>query len=347
MKHIKLCFLIISFLFTFGCNSNYQSLNDLVIVSSILIDKDDNNFITYIELYKSDKDNNTSSYFVKGYGKTISAAIGNASNSISKDLYFVHLNAVIISNIIANNEINTVFDYLKNKVSINSNYFLLVSSDINELIKSKDNDNNILGEKIKNLLNYSYNMGSMVNYDFMEKLSNYTNDNKDIYLSNIDVINDSITIKDGYYFSKDKCVGMLYDDELCIINLFKKEKNIYFVFENYTIKIDNVLIKYIINENININIVLYINIVDSNNININDNTVIDDINKKMSLFINNNINNILKKFKDNKSDVLGINDYIYKIYGYKKRDFFIDKTNVSVLTYTNKNGLTNEDSYEE
>ena len=34
-----------------GCNNSYQSLNDLSIVSSILIDKSDDKYITYIELY--------------------------------------------------------------------------------------------------------------------------------------------------------------------------------------------------------------------------------------------------------------------------------------------------------
>ena len=56
MKLYKILLLFLITITLSGCTTNYQSLNDMAIVSCVLIDKDeDNNFITYIELYKEKK----------------------------------------------------------------------------------------------------------------------------------------------------------------------------------------------------------------------------------------------------------------------------------------------------
>ena len=218
---MKLYRILLLFLITItlsGCTTNYQSLNDMAIVSSVLIDKDeDNNFITYIELYKEEKNENKSkkvSYFVKGLGKTIKSSMNDAASSISKNLYYVHINAVIFSKDVASTNMEDLFNYLVSRVQINSNYYILISDDIKELLDTKDKDNDILGEKIDKLINNSTNSGTMANYDFMEKLRNFTSPNKDIYLNKISVRNDLTTIKDGYYFNGIKLAGELDNNNL-------------------------------------------------------------------------------------------------------------------------------------
>ena len=339
LKVLSLIFL--SFL-TIGCNTNYQSLNNLVLVSSILIHRDDDNYITYLELYKNNKNDDVSSYYIKGTGKTIYDSINNASNSVSKNLYFVHLNAVIISLNIAKSDINNIFNYLEEQVSMNSNYYLLVTDDIDGLINNHDSDNNILGEKVTNLLKYSSNIGSMINYNFMEKLNNYSLKNKDIYLSKISIVNDNITIKDGIYFSNNNLVGSLNDDEIKLINIFNNNQNIYFEFDDYTLKVDKSNIKYNIDNSININLKIYVNIVDSK-INIDNEDVIKNIEKNLEEYLNNNITNLINKLRKSNSDILGLNDYIYRKHKSSHVNYFTSKYNLNIDVAINKNGPINGD----
>lgn len=348
MKLYKYFILLLIPIMLTGCNTNYQSLNDIAIVSSILIDKDSNdNYVTYVELYKEEKSENKSkktSYFVKGVGKTIKSSMNDASSSISKNLYYVHINAVIFSKKVSESNMEDLFNYLVSRVQINSNYYILISDNIKELLDTKDSDNSILGEKIEKLVKNSTNSGTMANYDFMEKLRNFTNSNKDIYLNKIEVRNDLTTIKDGYYFNGKKLVGELNNDELKLINLFKKTKNIYFTFlykdDYYNLKIDSSNIKYSIKDKIYITLYVKANIdTAGSNIKTADINVINKLNKHTEISLNNQLYNFFNKIKNDKSDLLGINNYIYKIYGKKKLDFFKDdiviKTNVTI----NKKGL--------
>ena len=54
----KIIFLIILLLSITGCNSSYNNLNDMAIVSSFLVDKKDDKYEVYIELYKEEKSEN-------------------------------------------------------------------------------------------------------------------------------------------------------------------------------------------------------------------------------------------------------------------------------------------------
>ena len=344
--------IIIIFIFLFiitGCNNDYQSLNDLVVVSSILIDKGKKSeYIVYLELYKQEKgSDNNNSYFIKGNGNNIQEAINNASNKISKRLYLIHTNAVIISKKLASNKINEVFNYLESKVGMNSNYYLLISDNINDLIHNQDKDTKILGEKISNTLKYSTNSGSMVNYDFMEKLSNYLNKNKDIYLSKINTSNKQIKIKDAYYFSNYNLIGNLNTNEIKLINLFNNHKDLYFAFnynnDQYMIKIDKNSVKYKIDKDINIIFNIKANIIEvGSNIDILKPKSINKLNKHSSKSLEKKLTNLISKLKSSNSDIIGINSYVYKVYGKNIVDFFNDQVNIKVNVDINKKGLINK-----
>ena len=345
----KILILISIIILLTGCNNNYQSLNDIAVVSSILIDKgNDSEYTTYIELYKQDKgSDNITSYFVNGNGNNIESAINDAANSISKKLYLVHTNAVIISYDLADEKINEVFNYLESKVQMNSNYYLLISDNINELINNKDIDNGILGEKVRDTLKYSTNSGAMVNYDFMEKLNNYISKGKDIYLSKISVVNNLITVKDGIFFSKEKIAGMLNSNELKLINIFKNDSNLYFTFpynnDEYMIKIDNSNIKYNINNTIHIIINMKANIVEvGSNIDINKADNIKRLNNYSSYKLTKDMNTLINKLIMSKSDIIGFNNYIYKKYGNNNINFFKNNIKIKVNVDINKKGLINK-----
>ena len=137
---IKITFLIFILFSITGCNTNYSSLNNMAIVSSIIIDKKDDKYITYIEIYKEEKSENKSkkvSYFIEGKGKNLRSAITDASNSVSKTLYFNHINAVVFSKDAIDDNLKYMFNYLEKRIQVNSNYYILVSDNVKDLKKVK------------------------------------------------------------------------------------------------------------------------------------------------------------------------------------------------------------------
>ena len=353
-KITKILFLLIIVISMSGCNSSYRNLNDMAIVSSFLVDKEDDKYKVYIELYKEEKSENKSkkvSYFVSGKGKNLREAITNASNTVSKTLYFNHINTVIFSKKSIDNNLEYMFNYLEKRIQVNSNYYILISDDIEGLMKSEDEDNPILGEKVKYLINNSTNKGTMVNYDYLEKLSNYVSNNKDIFFNKIIIKDKNVAIENGYYFSGDKIVGELNDDEMKLINLFKYDENTYFSFDYednnyYVLKIDECDVNYNFKNGINIKLDIKANIdAAGSDINLKNINTIDKLSIHAKYSLERRLNELIERLVKDKSDILGINSYIYKFKGYKKYDFFNEKTNIKVNLTINKKGLINFKSF--
>lgn len=349
-KLSKILSLIIIILTLTGCNMSYNNLNDMAIVSSFLIDKKDDTYEVSIELYKEEKSENKSkkvSYFIDGTGKNLRDAITDASSSISKRLYFNHINAVIISEKAINNNLEYIFNYLEKRIQVNSNYYILVSDELEKLKKSKNEDNTILGEKIKNLIKNSTNNGAMFNYDYLEKLANFVGKNKDIFFNKLSVVDDNITIQNGYYFSGERIAGELSSDETKLMNLFQETKNLYFDFnyENdnyYVLKIDTSDYSFNFDNGIKITLDIKANIDSAgSDIDLTSNKVINKLSNHASSSIERRLRNFIDKLKTNKSDILAINNYIYKYCGYKKYDFFNEDVRLKVNLTINKKGLVN------
>lgn len=345
----KTIILILLCLFLGGCNTNYKSLNDLAIVSSIIVDKEDDNYITYVELYKEEKSENKSkkvAYFIEGKGKNLKSALDNASLSVSKNLYFVHTNAVIFSKKVVDEDLEYLFNYFEKSIQLNTNYFILVTDDVKEIQKTKDDDNPILGEKVRGIITYSSNNGAITKYDFLQKLYNYVNPNIDIILNKLEVKDNKITIDEAYYFDKNKIAGTLDQNEIKYINLISNTNNEIFLNFNYNncpyvLKVEQNKTKYDFKNN---KIILNINIkanLDSigNNMDLKKINTIEELNKHSAESIKNNIKTLINKLKSSNSDALGINDYIYRRFGEKKYNFYDNEIDVEVKVEITKKGL--------
>lgn len=348
LKNILKIFTLIIILFTVsGCNSNYLSLNDMAIVSSIIIDKEDDKYITHVEIYKEEKSENKSkkeSYVVKAHGKHIKDALDNASLLVGKTLYMVHINAIVVSKSAIDNNMEIIFNYLSRRIQLNSNYYILVTDDVDKLLKSKDEDNPILGEKIKNLVEFSNNNGAIYKYDFLEKLQNFINPRVDVVLNKISVEDKNLKINEGYYFNNDKIVGTLNQEEVILTSLFKNDNNIFLDFEiddkYYILKIDESNTEYELNNGINIKLSAIANL-DSvhSDYDLTKTDTINKLNNHASKSLERRYKDLFNKLINDNSDILTINDYIYRIKGYQKYNIFKDEINLEVDVTISKKGL--------
>ena len=346
-KFIKVCILLIILISITGCNSNYMSLNDMAIVSSIIIDKKDDKYITHVEIYKEEKSENKSkkeSYTIKGVGKHIKEALDNASLLVGKTLYMVHINAIIISKDAIDNNMEIIFNYLSRRIQLNSNYYILVTDDVNELLKSKDDDNPILGEKIKNLTEYSSNNGAIYKYDFLEKLQNYLNPRVDVVLNKVSVKDKNLIINEAYYFNENKIKGTLKQEEVILTSLFKNDNNIYLDFEidnkYYILKIDESNTKIKVNDGIEIDMSLNANL-DSvhSDYDLTQSNTIKKLNNHAKFSLEKRYKELINKLIYDKCDILMINDYIYRTNGYQKYNMFNDNVNIIIDVNISKKGL--------
>ena len=341
----KIIILITLLLTLTGCNTNYKNLNDLGIVSSLIIDKEDDKYKVNIEIYKETKESSKKeSYFVSGKGIHLKDALDNASLLVSKNLYFTHINAIILSREVIDGNMETLFNYLSRRIDLNSNYYILVTDEVDKLLDSKDKDNPILGEKIKNLTSYSSNNGAILKYDFLEKLYNYVNPKIDVILNKVSVKSDKIKINEAYYFDDEDIKGTLNQEEVKLVNLFNNNNNILLDFKlddkYYILKIDESNLEISTKDKINIkfNIIANLDSVDDN-FDLTKSSTIRKLNKHAGKSLEKKYKKLINKLIENKSDILRINYTIYKYNGYQKYDIFKDDYELNVNVKISKKGL--------
>ena len=100
----KILIIIFCLIFVSGC-SNYNELNDLAIVSAMGIEKEKEIFKVTLEVFKEEKQSESGSsakksLSVKGSGNSIDEAINDCAFSSEKLLFFPHLEAIIIDEIL-------------------------------------------------------------------------------------------------------------------------------------------------------------------------------------------------------------------------------------------------------
>lgn len=129
MKLKNLLLLLVS-LFMTGC-WNYSELSDMAIVSSVAVDKENEEYLVSFLVTNAQKPDSTSQdstasmTIISGKGKTIVEAINDLDLKIPKQHYLGHMSSLIISEEVANNTLE-VFDYFfRNPESIKKFYFII------------------------------------------------------------------------------------------------------------------------------------------------------------------------------------------------------------------------------
>ena len=98
----KIIILLISILLLSGCY-DYVEINDLVIITGMLIDYENDNYVITNQLIENEKESIVKIY--KTEGKTIDECISKLSKLLNKDIFISHLKSLIITeNLIYSNK---------------------------------------------------------------------------------------------------------------------------------------------------------------------------------------------------------------------------------------------------
>ena len=352
---MKKLFIITIIIFLCSGCFNYVEINDLVLISGIGIDYKDDKYIVSAEALYQNKENSDSNFewgqVISASGTSLSSAFTNLSISLDKSPYYAHLKVVIISEEIANNHLNDLFDFFLRNNDIRNIFSLVVSYNTSpEVILSKSNEYSpVVSEKIKELLeNNEYKNHIVKNLYFKDIASDYLTKNKDIALSAISISDEKPVIDRLIIFHGNKNVGYLDNNMSSTLSkLNNKNPNVLVKYEceknkYITVNIYKSTTKYNIYKN-TFNVFANLNgeIIENNcNIDLENIKEYKDITNKINKKIENDYKYLFQYLKNVDSDLLGINKKYFNKYRKRNTKYFKEASfNIKTNTHLNKKGL--------
>lgn len=300
---------------TTGCY-NYIELSDLGVVSSMLVDYDDEYKIK-LELYDDDKVK-----IIEGQGKTFTQALQNAESEIDQIIYYQHMNTVFLTKDI---NVHDMIYYFLRSPNINNGFYLVYT----EKKDIYEDDEKNMGKTVKD------HLVKEQNYSFFDVINYYINKNRDIYLPVYDgeKVEGIITL-DGKNFKEklntyDEGIVKMLED-LNGSNIYAKCDDDYFL-----LKVDSVQTKYEVGKKIKIDVELEANIEEytckGNTTKVE---VINELESIANKKLKKDINNVINQLKEDKTDLLGLNTMINNKYKNLDKEFndydYEIKTNIHI-----------------
>ena len=330
MKRILI--LLFSLFVLTGC-SDYRELTDMAIASSIGLDIKDGNYNVIVHVLDAkktgEKDVSPNIKIYESSGKTLHEALRKIVLESPQKLYASHLNSFVISERFAKEGISKIFDFILRDSEVEKSFNLMVTkNNINEIMNINNSDSNVPLQDISKNIDLSTNIEgstSSITFDrFIESVMKI----------GIDPVLPVILIKDEddkktisldeqiAIFKDDKLVSYLNKDNTFIYNLLNNNlSSSVFSFKcdksNYgSIEILDYSSNYYYDFDLN-KIITEVDIISSLselncNMNIENNKIMDEIENKIKNELLENINNFFNEIKKSESDILGIEQYIYR-----------------------------------
>ena len=189
----KILILILIFLLS-GCY-NYKELNKIAIVSSVAIDKEDNEYLVSAQVMNVKRDEESQSSNVIVYstkGKSIEEAIRKMNTKTSRELYGGHISKLVLSEEIAKEGIINVIDMFQRLTEIKDEFTITIAKGIeaNKVIKIATSPEMVPADYVKSsILNTDVDAALTHSSKLDEFISYYLKDDIDPVVSVIEVIN--------------------------------------------------------------------------------------------------------------------------------------------------------------
>lgn len=318
MKKIIILFILI--LSLTGCK-DYVEINDLAILTGIVIDYKDNMYEVTAQLIVNDKNSNIEVFKTKS--NSINEAIAELSKLSNKELFISHLKVLIVTDTVIKENIDFKDYFLRSSKSKMNFYVYVIDNEISDKVLNvyKENDGssiylekmmkfnqNIFSSstplKFSNYAYYTYEKGYNLIYPKIKIVKN--NDKEVLYLSNL------TTFKDDNEIELSENESIFYN--IVSNKAIKTTVTIKCDDNNFSVELQDIKTKYkwkdnkfTISNKTNSKVIDY-----KCKYDLTKKESIEKLNELTSNYIKNNINNLLTFIKDNNEDVIGIGNYIYK-----------------------------------
>ena len=337
---MKKLILIISFcLILSGCY-NYRELNELAIVNAISIDIEDNQYSVSAQVVNPTKEQDISSIKENSFiiynakGDTLQEAFRNVINDSPAKLYGAHMELLIISQKIAENDLVNILDFLSRDPEIRNeiNVFIAKDSEAANELMTKTSLIDIPSTKIITSMetNLQY-LGTTQDISLNYIIDAYLNPYKELTIPTIEIIYDdkkienqnTLTLTNIAIFKDNKFVDFVDTNTTLGINFildnigstviqYKCDNNNYLVSE--ILKSGTEIEADVKNNKVIIKLKGHSSISEVNcNINIRDNNVVDEIRKNINKKIEEIVKNSFYTIRDTyNTDIFNFQDLYYK-----------------------------------
>lgn len=233
MKKILLILLI---LFCTGCY-DYNEINDLEIVSGIVIDYEDEEYIVNIEVLDTSESASQGSYYLNGKGKTVEEAMNNVYFGSASTPFYSHMKTLIVSERVAKRGIDDFFDFLLRDTKLRKDFYVFVSTDIDKILEYESEPKESLGELAR--MSAKRNLEDNGRYKtstFRELITNYLRNNNYI-IGGLEIEDEIITLDKTYLFIDNKIDMTIDKDAALLANMLSGENKNFQVYGDYSFEI--------------------------------------------------------------------------------------------------------------
>ena len=339
----KLLIIPLIFLLT-GC-WNYRELNQLAITTGIAVDKENDNYKITIMIANSKKSSSSddsitpSAAVYDGTGQTIYEAFKDTSLSVSKQIYLSHIDVLVLSEEVAKNNLTDVIDFLFRYPQTRNNFYLVLAKDkkASDILKVTTPLETFPSQNLaKNLEITDKLQGFTYTVDFTDFTKSLVSEGINPILPSVTIIGNSEEGNKEENVQQNEPSTYL---KLDMLGLFKKDKFVAWANPNQSkgINIINnkIYILGVIIDYQNEKIVTEITEmktdfkVENNKVKITIDTTgaIQEVNSNVDLYnlktieeiqnsdvekIKEYVNDAINLAKDNKTDIFGFGNYVYK-----------------------------------
>lgn len=294
-----------------GCSNN--EINNIMIIDSIGIDKDNDKYLMSFNTYIGDDKYEVITIKVDSLDKSFEDIYLQAN----KKIYLSHLNLLFLSSNLDNLDITNIINTFNNKSDLRGSFQVIMVDDYNKDIL-KENSLDII-----NLIkNNHHEIGSISPTSFNNIVSNYL----DMGISYIPVINHNLNII-GTHSLFDEYSFYNIDESKYLNLVLDKSNDLILNIDNEEVKVRDIDIFYQIN-NSNIKIKIYMKYISNLEEITIKNYILDNINKFLNSEINlNYFKSLIKKYDySNYSDNLNVNFEL---------ELFLNKDNINNIKEDN------------
>lgn len=336
MKKIILILLLLTLT---GCK-DYTEINDLAIVSGIIIDYVDNKYEITSELIINDKESELQ--ILTTTSTSIDEAIKEMSKLTNKKVFIPHLKVLIITDNILKSDIDYYDYFLRNSKSSMNFFVYYTNSNIKDKI-FRINDKTAL--HIEKMLEFNKQIfSSSTPLSFIDLVYKKLEPGVDIIYPRIEIVNnnekDILYLSNQISYQNNKIIEFTENESITyniLTNTIDKSSiTVKCDNETFTMQIQDIKTKYKWKNNIfNINTNLNAKITDYEcKYDLNDINSLKKLEKLSKDYMNDEINNLVNKTKKDNNDILGIENYIYK------HDKNYNKKTFNLNNIENKNDIT-------
>lgn len=313
---MKKILLIMAILLMTGCY-DYNELNDLDIVASIIVDYNENKegYEVHLEVLNTAESEEDGSHLVKGEGMTFEEALNDTFHDSYNVPFFSHLTTMVVSKAVAMDDMSVFYDYLLRDTDFRKDFQIYVTEDIDSILKYVPKKEESFGENSKKLTKTMIEKnGNYKTCSFREIVYHYLRNNT-YMLGGISVEDEKVTI-DNNYMMVDNKISMEVDEEAALfLNIlygkseaFQLWKDNSYLFHDF--KLEREIEKDKITLNFKGNVRL-LNMYEKEDLDFeNVKKLENDINQKIEELFNN----IIEYSKKNDIDMFNFNYFYYLHY---------------------------------